>query len=77
MCRYDFIAKLEKLGFECRPIVAGNFTKNPVMQHIEHEIHGVLENAEYIDQHGLFIGNHHFPVGEAAEALADLQILDM
>ncbi len=72
LSRSDFITKLEKIGFECRPIVAGNFTKNPVMQHIKHEIHGVLENAEYIDQHGLFIGNHHFPIDEAAEVLAGI-----
>ncbi len=72
--RTDFIAKLEEVGFECRPIVAGNFTKNPVMRHIKHEIHGVLENAEYIDQNGLFIGNHHFPIGEAAEVLANFKV---
>ena len=44
------------------------------MRHIKLDIHGVLENAEYIDQNGLFIGNHHFPIGEAAEVLANFQV---
>ena len=72
--RETFVAKLEELGFECRPIVAGNFTKNPVMQHIPHKIHGNLPNAEYIDANGLFIGNHHYPIPEAAQILAELRI---
>jgi len=73
MTRAELVAKLDELGFENRPIVAGNFTKNPVMQHIEHEVHGALSNAEYIDQHGLFIGNHHYPIEEAIETLAALR----
>ncbi|MEO0771596.1 MAG: DegT/DnrJ/EryC1/StrS family aminotransferase [Pseudomonadota bacterium] len=72
--RKDLVAKLGEMGFECRPIVAGNFTKNPVMQHIPHTVHGTLPNAEYIDQNGLFIGNHHYPIPEAAEVLADLRV---
>lgn len=72
--RADFVSELEQIGFECRPIVGGNFTKNPVMQHIPHTIHATLTNAEYIDTHGLFIGNHHYPILEAAEVLADLRL---
>ncbi len=71
--RKEFVAKLTDLGFECRPIVAGNFTKNPVMDHIPHVIHGTLPNAEYIDANGLFIGNHHYPIPEAVEVLAELR----
>ena len=71
----EFVNKLEKLGFECRPIVAGNFLKNPVMQHISHNISsnsGRLLNADYIDKNGIFIGNQHYPITEAAEALGKL-----
>lgn len=70
--RAGFVERLVAAGFECRPIVAGNFVKNPVMQHIPHRIHGSLANASYIDSHGLFIGNHHYPIIEAADALAAL-----
>ncbi|MEO0370298.1 MAG: DegT/DnrJ/EryC1/StrS family aminotransferase [Pseudomonadota bacterium] len=72
--RQDLVGKLDALGFECRPIVAGDFTKNPVMQHIPHTIHGPLPNAEYIDGNGLFIGNHHYPIPEAAEVLAEMRV---
>ncbi|WP_298258145.1 DegT/DnrJ/EryC1/StrS family aminotransferase [uncultured Litoreibacter sp.] len=73
MSREALLAKLETLGFEYRPIVAGDFTKNPVMQHIPHVIHGQLSNAEYIDANGLFIGNHHYSINEAVEELAKLR----
>ncbi len=72
--RADLVAKLGDMGFECRPIVAGNFAKNPVMQHIPHEIHASLSNAEYIDANGLFIGNHHYPIPDAVDALAELRL---
>jgi CDP-6-deoxy-D-xylo-4-hexulose-3-dehydrase len=70
MTRKQLVAKLVALGFECRPIVAGNFAKNEVVKYFDHEVHGTLKNAEHIDQHGLFIGNHHYPIPEAFEALA-------
>lgn len=72
--RKALVAKLNELGIECRPVVAGNFTKNPVMQHIPHVIHGDMVNAEYIDQRGLFIGNHHYPIPELVGVLADLRL---
>lgn len=69
LTRSTFVSKLNGLGFECRPIVAGNFTKQPVMRHMKHEIHGDLLNANFVDRQGLFIGNHHYEIAEAAEVL--------
>ena len=61
--RKDLIAAFSAEGVECRPIVAGNFAKNEVVtRYMDHEIHGELVNADYIDRNGLFIGNHHFPL---------------
>ena len=68
--RREVVRDLSARGFECRPIVAGNFAKNPVMAHFDHDIHGHLKNAEYIDANGLFVGNHHYPIPEAIEELA-------
>lgn len=68
--RRDLLASLRGAGFECRPIVAGNFAKNPVVQYFDHEVHGTLRNAEYVDTHGLFVGNQHDPMPEAIAALA-------
>jgi CDP-6-deoxy-D-xylo-4-hexulose-3-dehydrase len=70
--RKDLIQRLNELGFECRPIVAGNFTKNEVVKYFNFEIHGALKNAEHIDQNGLFIGNHHYPIPEAFIALGEI-----
>lgn len=49
---------LIKANIECRPIVAGNFTRNLVVSHMDHSIYGTLENAERVDRDGLFIGNN-------------------
>lgn len=70
--REDLIQRLRALGFELRPIVAGNFTKNEVMKHLRAEIHGELVHADHIDRQGLFIGNHHYAIPEAVAALRTL-----
>ncbi len=72
LTRRELIVKLNAAGFECRPIVAGNFAKNEVVKYFDSEVHGTLKNAEHIDQNGLFVGNHHFPITEAIEALGGL-----
>ena len=72
LIRKHLLTRLSELGFECRPIVAGNFVKNEVMKYFDFEVHGVLRNADYIDQNGLFVGNHHYPIPRAFEALAKL-----
>ncbi len=72
MTRKSLVAKLNQFGFECRPIVAGNFANNEVVRFFDSEIFGELKNAEHIDQKGLFIGNHHYPIPEAFQALATL-----
>lgn len=72
LARKQLVMKLNELGFECRPIVAGNFAKNEVVKYFDSEVHGTLKNAEHIDQNGLFVGNHHYPILEAFAALAKL-----
>lgn len=70
--RREMISVLTNAGFECRPIVAGNFAKNEVLKYFDYEIHGELGNANHIDTHGLFVGNHHYPISEAVDALAKI-----
>ena len=65
-------AKLNDLGFECRPIVAGNFAKNEVVKYFDSEVSGTLNNAEHIDKNAVFVGNHHYPIPEAITELAKL-----
>lgn len=70
--RKALVAALSEAGFECRPVVAGNFAKNTVVQYFDHEIHGSLRNAEYLDKNSLFVGNHHYPIPEAVAALSSV-----
>lgn len=74
LTRADLLRSLRESEVEVRPIVAGNFAKNEVVQYFDHSIHGTLGNAEEIDQAGLFIGNHHYPL--EAELLALREALE-
>ena len=57
--RSEVLKKLSNANIETRPIVAGNFTKNPTIKYMDHTISGELKNAEYIDENGFFVGNNH------------------
>ncbi|WP_371396495.1 DegT/DnrJ/EryC1/StrS family aminotransferase [Fretibacter rubidus] len=70
--RKEVIDMLRAEGFECRPVVAGNFVKNECIKYFDYSVHGTLDNADYIDQHGLFIGNHHYPINEAVDVLSNI-----
>ena len=61
---------LKKKNIDCRPIVTGNFLKNTeVLKHFNYEVGGGVANAEYIDKHGLFVGNHHVDISKNIEYL--------
>jgi len=57
--RKYIIKRLQENNIECRPIVSGNFTKNPVMKYFDYEIHNELINADYLNENGFFVGNGH------------------
>jgi len=68
--RQDVVSAFQRDGIECRPVVAGNFAKNPVMRWMDHDIHGKLTNADLIDTSGLFVGNRE------GELTAELELLE-
>ena len=72
MTRKQLRDGLDARGFETRPIVTGNFAKNQVVDYFDYEISGSLKNADHIDTHGLFVGNHHFNLEEAAKAIMSI-----
>ncbi len=45
--------------YESRPVVTGNFLRQPVISHYDHEVYGQLCNADYIHDYGMMIGNSH------------------
>jgi CDP-6-deoxy-D-xylo-4-hexulose-3-dehydrase len=50
------VQRLAAAGIESRPVVAGNFTRQPVMAHLRYEPPGALPNADEVDQRGFYIG---------------------
>jgi CDP-6-deoxy-D-xylo-4-hexulose-3-dehydrase len=56
--RDTVVARLAAAGVETRPVVAGNFTRQPVMAHLRHEPPGALPNADEVHDHGFYIGNN-------------------
>ncbi|MEZ8302249.1 DegT/DnrJ/EryC1/StrS family aminotransferase [Vibrio splendidus] len=69
--RADLVKLLSENGIECRPIVTGNFLKNKeVLEHFDYEISGGLEASEYLDEFGLFVGNHQNEIENEIELLS-------
>jgi len=42
---------------ECRPIVSGNITTNPMINYAEYKIPFKLKSTQYVDKNGFMIGN--------------------
>jgi CDP-6-deoxy-D-xylo-4-hexulose-3-dehydrase len=70
--RADVVSALTTAGIEVRPIVAGNFTRNPVMRHLSASLPDALPAADRIHEDGLFVGNHHYPIDTEIELLASV-----
>lgn len=70
--RDKLAAELMDKGVDCRPIVAGNFVRNPVVNYFDYEVHGELTASDMASDCGLFIGNHHFDVSNELADIAEL-----
>lgn len=55
-------------AYDSRPVVSGNFLRQPVIRFYNHEVFGDMTNADYIHDHAKMIGNSHH---EAPWARAD------
>ncbi|MBD74009.1 MAG: pyridoxamine 5-phosphate oxidase [Rickettsiales bacterium] len=71
--RDKILNKLNNLGFETRPIVTGNFLKNPVIKYFKNFEKTDCPNSEYIDQQGFFIGNHHYDVSKHLKNFSNIK----
>ena len=68
--RKEVVSYLSSKNIECRPIVTGNFLKNKeVLRYFNYEVSDTLENAEYIDSNGFFVGNHQIDLRSEIEYL--------
>jgi CDP-6-deoxy-D-xylo-4-hexulose-3-dehydrase len=70
--RSKLVSMLNKASIESRPIVAGNFTRNPVIKHLDCAPIPALPVADDIHDNGLFVGNHHFDLSEEIDHLANV-----
>lgn len=67
--RRTVVELLRSNGVECRPIVTGNFVRNPVIEYFDYEVDGELEAADFINDNGLFVGNHHYDIRDKIDFL--------
>ena len=67
--RSKLVEKLRVNEIESRPIVTGNFTRNPVIKHLDHAPLTPLPGSDLIHDQGLFVGNHHYDLKEQIERL--------
>ena len=70
--RKELINLFSKHKIECRPIVAGNFTKNKVLKYFDYEVYDKLDNSDYIDANGLYIGNHSYDLKDEITQLSKI-----
>lgn len=70
--RAELIEALDAAQIESRPIVTGNFTRNPVIAHLDHAPIGALPGADEVHDQGLFVGNHHYDLTEEIDSLAEV-----
>lgn len=72
--RQKFINLCDENNIEYRPIVAGNFTKNKVIEYFNYSIFDDLTNSDILHENGLFIGNHHFDIKKELDEIYNLLI---
>ena len=51
-----FIKNIENKGIETRPIISGNFLKQPSIKKYKLKTKSKMKNADYINNFGFFIG---------------------
>jgi len=65
--RDEIVRTLIKNGIESRPIVAGNFMKNPCIKYLDYIDNNDYAVADYIDKNGIYFGNYSYCLLEALE----------
>ncbi len=70
--RAALVDALKEAEIECRPIVTGNFLRNPVIDKLDHNVFGQIKAADVIDSEGLFVGNHHHPIPAQLDRLREV-----
>jgi CDP-6-deoxy-D-xylo-4-hexulose-3-dehydrase len=72
--RHRLIKLMDEHGIQSRPIVAGDFTRNPVYKYLVAEISGNLHSASLIHDSGFMVGNHHLDLSDQINTLCRLLV---
>lgn len=70
--RREIGAALSLAGIESRPIVAGNFTRNPAMKYLDATVPESMPAADKIHVDGLFVGNRHYETRNGIDRLVEV-----
>jgi CDP-6-deoxy-D-xylo-4-hexulose-3-dehydrase len=74
--RKGVVSAMGDAGVVCRPIVTGNFTRQPAMRWLDHTVCGPLPGADLIHDRGFYVGNAErdlkTEIDIVASVLADL-----
>ena len=65
------IRKLSELGVETRPIIAGNFMRQPVIEYFNYIGKDSFNNADYLHDNGFFMGNDVIDLKENIDMVYD------
>ena len=72
--RKTLIQFLKDNLIEYRPIVTGNFARQPVIRYLNTDLDEDLSNADFVDKNGLFIGNHHIDIRSQLDILKNFKV---
>jgi len=70
--RSALVEAFKAAEIECRPVVTGNFLRNPVIEKLAHNVSGDIVAADVVDTDGIFVGNHHHPIPEQLQRLREV-----
>jgi len=70
--RNRLIEIFNEAGVQSRPIVAGDFTRNPVFRWLDAEVPSDLPGARLLNDCGLMVGNHHYDLSAQIKLLPAL-----
>jgi CDP-6-deoxy-D-xylo-4-hexulose-3-dehydrase len=70
--RQYVLERLSRAGIQTRPIVAGNFTRNPVIKHLNHAPLSNYPSADLVHMNGFFFGNHHYDISSSLDEICEI-----
>ena len=66
------IKQLDEIGIVTRPVVSGNFLRQPVMRYMDYEVFGETTNADLVHDNGFYIGNHAYDISNELDQFSSI-----